>query len=39
MIAQRDNADILCIIQAASEMPDTYTVEEKLTAGLEHFAA
>lgn len=36
-IMRRTNADILCIIQAASEMPDTYTVEEKLEAGLEHF--
>lgn len=39
MITQRTDADILCIIQAASEMPDTYSVEERLTAGLEHFPA
>lgn len=34
-LMRRTNGEILNAIQAASEMPDTYTVEEKLKAGLE----
>jgi hypothetical protein len=34
-IAQQSNGDILCIVQAANEMPEHYSIEEKLRAGME----
>lgn len=37
-IMRLTNGQILNALQAASEMPDTYSVEEKLEAGLAEIA-
>jgi hypothetical protein len=34
-IMTQENGTILNIMQAANEMPDTYSIEEKLRAGME----